>query len=118
MREKDLSRLQKIEDYYKRLYKGEKLRKTLTRDKEYQKLLKERKRKLTKKIKISPNEKKKYVLSTDFDFEILEKCKKLEKLKLNKNDKFLIKFIKTQLEDDWRTPLINQLNKLMQKYKK
>lgn len=89
----------------------------MSKDKGYQKFFKGRKQKLTKKIKISPTEKKKYILSTDTDFEILEKSKKLEKLKLNRDDKFLVKIIKTQLEDDWRKHLLSTLNKLTRKHR-
>jgi len=39
-------------------------------------------------------------------------------MKLKKEDKFLIKLIKTQLEDAWRKPLLKTLNKLLDKYKK
>ena len=68
------------------------------------------------KIKVTPLEKKKYVLSKEADFEILAKCKKLEKLKLLEKDRFLIKFIKTQLEADWRKPLLKELNHIYKKY--
>lgn len=67
--------------------------------------------------KITPAEKKKYVLSTDADFEILAKCKQLEKLKLTKEDRYFVEFLKTQLEDDWRKPLLKTLNRLLKKYK-
>lgn len=116
---KTKSQLQRIEDFYIRQgYDGERLRKKLIRDKEYQKLLKAKKQKLTNKFKINPIEKKKYVLSTDSDFIILNKCKKLEKKKLDKRDKQIINLIKNQLEEDWRTPLIKYLNKLLRKYLK
>ena len=109
--------LQQIEDFYINLgYRGDKLRKVLTKDKGYQKLLKERKQKLTKQFKINPSEQRKYVLSTNVDFKILAKCKQLEKLKLTKEDKFLVKLIKTQLESDWRKPLLWVLNQLLKKY--
>ena len=68
------------------------------------------------KYKVTTREKKKYLLPTDRDLEILAKCKLLEKLKLNKEDKTLVKFIKTQLEEDWRKPLLKMLNKLLKKY--
>lgn len=61
-------------------------------------------------------EKKKYVLSTDADFEILAKCKILEKQKLAPEDKQFVKFLKTQLEADWRKPLLKTLDKLLEKY--
>lgn len=119
MRNKKLSKLQEIEYHYVNLgYIGNHLRKVLAKDKEYQKLLKERKQKLTKQFKVTSAERKKYVLLTDTDFEILGKCKQLEKARLNKNDKFLVKIIKTQLEADWRKYLLNALNKLIRKYKK
>lgn len=119
-KENRLSKLDKIAEFYiiNLGFNGDKLRNALLKDKEYQMILKRKKQKLTNKTKISPSEKKKYVLSSDSDFEILEKCKQLEKLRLNKSDKSLIKLIKTQLEENWRTPLINYLDKLLIKYKK
>ncbi|MBS3116117.1 hypothetical protein J4421_00820 [Candidatus Woesearchaeota archaeon] len=110
--------LQKIGDFYiSQGYKGEEFRKILSEDKDYQKLLKERKQKLTKKILLTKTEKKKYVMSIDEDYKILSKVKRLEKLKLNKEEKFLIKFIRTQLEHDWRKRLIKDLDKILLKYK-
>lgn len=107
-----------IESFYENLgYRGEALRKVLMKDKEYQKLVKEKKQKLTKQFKITPEEMKKYLLSTDRDFEIFGKSKLLEKLKLTKEDKFLVKLITSQLEWDWRKLLIKTLNKLFKKYK-
>ena len=67
--------------------------------------------------KITPSEKKRYVLSQDKEIKILLKCKQLEKLKLTKQDKYLVKLIKTQLEDDWRKPLLKEVNKLVRRYK-
>jgi hypothetical protein len=69
------------------------------------------------KYKITTREKKKYLLPTDRDLEILAKCKLLEKSDLTDNDRVFVKFIKTQLEEDWRTPLLKMLNKLLKKYK-
>jgi len=72
-----------------------------------------------KKAYLTKFEKKKYVMSTDKDFEILAKIKKIEKMKkLSKQDRFIIKFIRTQLERDWRTPLLKALDKILKKYKK
>jgi hypothetical protein len=111
--------LQKIEDYYIRKgFSGDKLRQALETDKEYQKILAERKRKLVKKFKIAPREKQRYVLSTDKDYEILGKIYRLEKLKLSPEDRRLIEFIRTQLRLDWRTPIFKLLNNLLKKYKK
>ena len=61
-------------------------------------------------------EKKRYVLSTHNDLKILATCKLLEKLRLAKHDKELVKLIKTQLQQNWRKPLLQQLDKLMKKY--
>lgn len=108
--------LQGIEDFYLRLgFSGNKLRNTLEKDKEYQRLLKERRKKLTRKSKASQKEKKLYVLSTDQDFEILEKCKLLERKKLSKEDKHLVRLIKTQLKQGWRPPLVKELERLLKK---
>jgi hypothetical protein len=61
-------------------------------------------------------QKKKYLLSVNTDFEILNKYKKLEKTKLSSNEKQLIKLIKSQLEDNWRKPSLQTLNKLIKKH--
>ena len=109
--------LQRIEDFYiSQGYKGDELRKILLKDKDYLKLLNERKQKLTKKISLTKTEEKKYVMSIDEDYEILSKVKELEKLNLSKEDKFLVKFIRTQLEHDWRKQIIQTLNKILRKY--
>ena len=109
--------LQEIEDFYKNQgYVGDTLRKVLEKDKEWQRLVKERKQKLNKKFPLTNLEKKKYVMSTDGDYEILSKIKQLERLKLTKEEKFLVKFIRTQLEHDWRKPLIQTLDKILRKY--
>ena len=60
-------------------------------------------------------EKKRYVLKDKKDLIILQKIKELEKKKLNKEDKDIIKLIRTQLEKEWRNPLIKYLNKLLKK---
>lgn len=109
--------LQQIEDDYINLgYKNEKLRKALENDSEYQNLLRERKQELTKTFKITQVEAKKYALSTDTDFEILAKCKQLEKLNLSDDDRKQVRLIKTQLEDDWRGSLLELLKSLLRKY--
>ena len=59
---------------------------------------------------------KKYVLKTKRDIKMLNLCKRLEKLKLSKKDKYLVALIKTQLERDWRKYLLNALEKLLRKY--
>jgi len=107
-----------IDRYVSLGYQGFKLRKSLEKDKEYQRLLNEKKQQLIKKYKLTPAEKKKYFMPSDRDYEILDKCKKLKKLKLTKEDRYLVEFILTQLYDDWRKPLIRELDKLLRKYKK
>jgi hypothetical protein len=110
--------LQQIEKFYiERGYAGERLRAALAKDKEYNKILAKRKQKLTTQLKVTAAEKRKYVLSIDEDFEILAKCKKLEKRKISGEDRQAVKFIKTQLEHDWRQSLSKALDKLLKKYK-
>jgi len=60
---------------------------------------------------------KEYKLPTKADHEILAKCEKLEGLSLKDEDRILVAFIKTQLEDDWREPLLERLDQMLQKYK-
>ena len=109
--------LQEIQDFYENLgYSGDKLRKILLKDKDYTQILKEREQKLTKKIKIKKLEKRKYVMSTDVDYEILEKIKFLERRNLKKEDAVFVKFMRSQLERDWRKPLLKMLDKLLKKY--
>lgn len=64
------------------------------------------------KIKIIKEGNKKYIIDEKRDLEIYKKIKKLEKKKLNKQNKGILKLIKTQLEEDWRKYLIQELNKL------
>lgn len=74
--------------------------------------------KFADKVSLTPEEKKKYALPTELDFEIMFKIQQLEKLNLSKEDKFLVEFIKSQLEYDWRTPLVKELDKVSAKYNK
>jgi len=111
--------LQEIEDYYKNKSYGEnKLKKVLSKDKEWVRLYKKRKQKLTKSFPLTKTEQRKYVMSTNKDYEILKKIKQLKKLKLTKKDKVLIDLIKTQLEYEWRKYLIQILNLLLKRYSK
>ena len=74
--------------------------------------------KLKKSFSLTKTEQRKYVMSTNEDYEILQKVKKLEKLKLTKEEKILVWLIKTQLEPKWRKYLLQTLNKLLKKYQK
>lgn len=110
--------LQAIEDYYySKGLRGSALRKATQNDKEYIRFLRERWVKLTKKFEVTSRDRKRYVLSTDQDYEILGKIYDLEHQKLSKHDRELIWLIRTQLEHHWRTPIIGFLNKLANKYK-
>ncbi|MBI4163440.1 MAG: hypothetical protein HY512_01140, partial [Candidatus Aenigmarchaeota archaeon] len=85
--------LQEIQDFYENLgYSGEKLRRALLKDKDYFIILNERKRKLAREIGVTKSENRKYVLSTDLDYQILEKIKLLESKKLKKEDAVFVKF--------------------------
>ena len=75
-----------------------------------------KKKSLTKQVTLSESEKKKYVMSTDRDYEILSKVRQLEKMKLRKNDKILVELIRTQLEHDWRKYLIKTLDRILRRY--
>jgi hypothetical protein len=109
--------LQEIEDFHKnRGYRGNKLRKILAKDKEWVRLYKKRLQKLTKRFPLTKTEQRKYVMSTNEDYEILKKIKQLEELKPTKEDKVLVWLVKTQLEFDWRKYLIQALNQLLKKY--
>ncbi|MBI3572297.1 hypothetical protein HY091_02065 [Candidatus Kaiserbacteria bacterium] len=110
--------LQAIEDYYyKKGLRGAALRKASSGDIEYMKILKKRQTQLTKNFRIKPSDRKKYVLSTNEDYEILNKIYRLEKKKLFNNDKTLLKLLRMQLENDWRTPIMRVLNELLRKYR-
>jgi len=109
--------LQKIEDYYYRKgLRGSKLRQATENDSEYLKILKEKKNRLTKTLKIKASDRKKYIMSTDHDYEILGKIYKLEDKKLSKHDRELVKLIRTQLEHHWRSPINTFLDNLLNKY--
>ncbi|MBI3260886.1 hypothetical protein HYZ64_00750 [Candidatus Berkelbacteria bacterium] len=71
---------------------------------------------LENKFKVKPIDKKRYVLSTDADYEILGKIYALEAKKLSQRDRELVKFVRTQLEHNWRTPIIKLLNKMSKDY--
>ena len=61
---------------------------------------------------ITKAEKKKYAFVKKIDIDIFMKIKELEKKKLSKKDKEMLKFIKTQMEFDWRKPLVKELKKI------
>jgi len=111
-----MGEIQEIEDIYiSKGYRGMKLKEALEKDIRYQKLLAKKKQKL--KFNATKAEKEKYVLSTNDDFEILKICNILAKKKLSTEDKHLVLFIKTQLEADWRKPIMAELSRLKKKYR-
>jgi len=66
-------------------------------------------------MKFPPTPKTKYVLDKEQDKMIFKKLARFEDKKLNKEDKELVKFLYSQLEDDWRTPLKKFIDKLFKK---
>lgn len=109
--------LQQVQDYYvNQGLNGDKLREALENDREYQKLLKERKSKLQVKNEVSLEEANQYVLVTDTDYVILGKIHQLEKQNLSATDIEFVWFIRTQLELDWRSPILVKLDELLSKY--
>lgn len=71
---------------------------------------------LQKNIHVTPKERKRYVLGETRDYIILAKLKFLESRKLSKRDRDLLRLLRTQLERDWRKPLIKFLDQLLKKY--
>lgn len=69
-------------------------------------------------IKITSADRKRYPLPDKSDLEILRKIKYLEKMKITKSEKDLLKLIRSQLLDNWRKPLIVILNKMIKKYRR
>ena len=70
------------------------------------------------KLRLTSLEKKKYAVKEKTDLKIFIKIKKLKNKKLNKEDKRMLRFIKTQIEWDWRKPLVKELNKIEKNSKK
>ena len=58
---------------------------------------------------ISDKEKKKYLLLEKRDIQILNLIHELEELNLSSYEKFLVLWTRTQLERDWRKPLLQIL---------
>lgn len=107
--------MQDIEDeYYKKGLRGKKLKNILKKDKEFQQIFKERLKKRTKNIKFLQGEKEKYYLSIDKDIEILSKIHQIEKWNnLSGEEKMIVTLIRTQLQTDWRDPLVVILDEFL-----
>ena len=115
----DCQSLDSIAEFYLGLgFRGCQLRKVLEQDHEYQQLLQARRLQLdTRYINtVSEAERDMYLLSVQEDFEILEKCKRIERARISAEDRLLTRLIKTQLKDDWRTDILETLNGLLNKY--
>jgi len=63
---------------------------------------------------INTKEKRKYLFKEKRDIQILNLIHDLEKLKLSPIEKFIILWTRTQLEKNWRKPLL-QILKIMKK---
>ena len=69
-----------------------------------------------KQLVITRHDRKQYALKTKRDVAILLACKRLETMRLSERDRRQVRFIKSQLLDDWRTPLVREIKKLLNKY--
>ena len=64
-------------------------------------------------MKLTSYEKRNYVMEDEKDFIILSKIRKLERKKLGKSQKEMVRLIRSQLKKNWRLPLIKQWDKLI-----
>lgn len=109
--------LQEIEDFYiQQGLQGESLWEALDKDEEFHELLKQKKQQIREKHNITSEEEQKYLLPTENDYEILAKIKALETYPLTKEDKTIVGLIKSQLQEEWRKPLLSELNNLIKTY--
>lgn len=109
--------LQSIQDAYEEQgLRGEALRKALASDAEYQRLLAEKHAALLRASDIAPEDAVRYVIATDRDVEILGKIRTLEALPLSEHDARAVRLIRAQLEQDWRTALLAELDAMLTRY--
>ena len=92
------------------------MRRAAQNDREYMAILRKRWLKLTKSFPVEAKDRKRYILSTDQDYQILGRIYELERKKLSDKDEALVKLVRTQLEHHWRTPILRFLNQLLKKY--
>lgn len=119
LRKKMKKSMQEIEDsYINRGLTGEKLRQALESDTEYQALLADKKSRITNEFGISDEDKNRYVLATQQDFEILSRCQELESQRISDSDREMVELIKSQLLDEWRQPIFEKLSEIEKNYKK
>ena len=102
------------DEYYNKGLRGKELKNALSKDKEFKEVLKERLEKRTRSIKLLLGEKEKYYLPIDKDIEILSKIHEIEKWdNLSEEERMIVTFVRTQLQTDWREPLVVILNELL-----
>ena len=65
---------------------------------------------------IRPEDVTRYALKEDRDYDILERIYSLETLSLAPEDAHIAQLIRTQLDHDWRTPLLAELDRLIARY--
>ena len=68
------------------------------------------------KYEITSEDEAPYVMPIGEDYAILAKVKEAESKNLSAEDKETVTLIRSQLLDDWRTPLLDKLNELLAKY--
>lgn len=68
------------------------------------------------RITSHPEDAARYLLKEERDYDILERIYALETQSLSATDAHLVQLIRTQLETDWRTPLLAELNRLLTSY--
>lgn len=103
--------------YFRKGYQGNKLAAALKKDKEYRRILKQKRVDVQSSLKlVTQKELKKYVLSEKEDFIILNLIHSLERQKLSSADRALVEIMKAQLEHDWRRSILNKLKNLLRKY--
>lgn len=67
-------------------------------------------------IHVTKSDRKRYTLKERRDVHILVLCKFLLRQRLSAGDRNEVKLILSQLVDDWRRPLVVELNVLVRKY--
>lgn len=63
-----------------------------------------------------PEDAAQYLLKEERDYDILERIYALELMPLAPEDARVVALIRTQLEHDWRTPLLTELDQLIARY--
>jgi len=77
----------------------------------------EEKDRLRNKYGITAEDEAPYVMPKEEDYHILAKCKELETRNLSSEDAEMVSFIHTQLFDDWRAPILEKTQQLLERYR-